>query len=55
MSTEPSKTTEPSPSLERPVEELLQRAQPLPPHDQMIVDGLTDYEEAAFLSALNLT
>ncbi len=39
-------------SLELPVEELLRRARPLPPHEEMVIDDLTDEEGAAFLAAL---
>ncbi len=39
-------------NLELPVEELLLRARPLPPHEQMVIDDLDDDEGAAFLAAL---
>jgi hypothetical protein len=39
-------------SLELPVEELLRRARPLPPHEEMVIDDLTEEEAAAFLAAL---
>ena len=39
-------------SLELPVEELLRRARPLPPHEEMQIDDLTDEEGVAFLGAL---
>jgi hypothetical protein len=39
-------------SLELPVEELLRRARPLPPHDEMVIDDLTKEEGEAFLAAL---
>lgn len=42
-----------SPSLELPVEELLRRARPLPPHEEMVIDDLTEQEGAAFLAALD--
>jgi hypothetical protein len=38
--------------LELPVEELLRRARPLPPHDQMVIEDLTEDEGAAFLAAV---
>jgi hypothetical protein len=38
--------------LELPVEELLRRARPLPPHDEMVIDDLTEEEGAAFLAAV---
>jgi hypothetical protein len=37
---------------ELPVEELLRRARPLPPHDEMVIDGLSDDEGADFLAAV---
>jgi len=39
-------------SLELPIAVLLQRAKPLPPHDEMVIDDLTPDEGAAFLAAL---
>ncbi len=42
----------PSSGLEFPAEEMLRRARPLPPHDKMVIDDLTDEEGAAFLTAL---
>lgn len=39
-------------SLELRVEELLRRARPLPPHEEMVIDDLTEEEGAAFLAAL---
>jgi len=41
------------PSLELPVEELLRRARPLPPHEEMVIDDLTPEEGAAFLEAIS--
>jgi len=38
--------------LELPVEELLRRARPLPPHEEMVIDDLTEEEGVAFLAAL---
>lgn len=34
-----------------PVEELLKRARPLPPHRAMVIDDLTPEEGEAFLAA----
>lgn len=50
-------STEPVPSraghhMELPVEELLRRARPLPPHEEMVIDDLSEKEGAAFLAAL---
>lgn len=39
-------------SLELPVAELLRRARPLPPLEDMVIDDLTDEEAEAFLAAL---
>jgi len=38
--------------LELPVEELLRRARPLPSHEEMLIDDVTEEEGAAFLAAL---
>ncbi len=42
----------PSESLELPVDELLHRARPLPPYDEMVIDDLTPEEVEAFLTAV---
>jgi hypothetical protein len=39
-------------SLELPVDELLRRARPLPPREEMMIDDLSGEEGAAFLAAL---
>ncbi|MGH2718941.1 MAG: hypothetical protein ACRDJU_10210 [Actinomycetota bacterium] len=39
-------------NLELPAEELLRRARPLPPHEDMVIDDLTEEEGDAFLAAL---
>jgi hypothetical protein len=39
-------------ALKLPIEELLRRARPLPPHDEMVIEDLTEEEGAAFLAAL---
>lgn len=51
MSSEPVRPSQ-SDSLELPVEELLRRARPLPPHDEMVIDDLDEAETAAFLALL---
>ena len=51
MSSEPAERHTPD-DLELPVQELLDRARPLPPHDEMVIDDLTEEEGAAFLAAL---
>jgi hypothetical protein len=38
--------------LELPVEELLRRARPLPPHDEMVIEDLTEEEGVAFVEAI---
>jgi len=52
MSSEPVAQPSHGESLELPVEELLRRARPLPPHEEMVIDDLTEEEGAAFLAAL---
>ena len=52
MSSEPVVRTR-LPSLELPVEELLRRARPLPPHEEMLIEELDEAEGLAFLAALN--
>jgi hypothetical protein len=37
---------------ELPVKELLRRARPLPPHDEMVIEDLSEEEGAAFLAAV---
>jgi hypothetical protein len=39
--------------LELPVEELLRRARPMPPHEEMVIEDLTEEEGAAFLAAVD--
>jgi hypothetical protein len=39
--------------LELPVEELMRRARPLPGHDEMVIEGLTEEEGNAFLRAVD--
>ena len=52
MSSEPVVPTRQA-SLELPVEELLRRARPLPPHEEMLIEDLDEAEGLAFLAALN--
>ena len=52
MSTDPANTTD-APHLELPVEELLRRARPLPAHDEMVIEDLSEEEGAAFLVAVD--
>lgn len=51
MSTDPV-TPKATLSLELPVEELLRRARPLPPHDEMALEDLDEAEGTAFLAVL---
>lgn len=51
MSTHPADNSEER-DLELPVEELLRRARPLPPHEEMVIEDLTEEEGAAFLAAV---
>jgi hypothetical protein len=39
-------------NLELRVAELLRRARPLPPHEEMVIEELTEEEGRAFLAAL---
>ena len=39
--------------LELPIEELLHRARPLPPHDEMLIEDLSEEEGAAFPAAVD--
>jgi hypothetical protein len=41
-----------SPSLERSREEVLAAARPLPPHEEMVIEDLTDEEERIFIEAI---
>ena len=52
MSTDPANTTD-APHLELTVEELLRRARPLPAHDEMVIEDLSEEEGAAFLVAVD--
>ena len=39
-------------SLELPVDELLARGRPMPPHREMVIDDLTPEEGEAFIAAV---
>jgi hypothetical protein len=52
MSTQPADPP-PGESLELSVEEVLRRARPLPPREEMVIDDLTDEEQEAFWAAIN--
>jgi hypothetical protein len=51
VSTHPANQSEPE-HLELPVEELLRRARPLPDHDEMTIEDLSQVEGEAFLTAV---
>lgn len=51
MSSEPQEQPEGG-HFELPVEELLRRARPLPPHEEMAIEDLSEDEGRAFLAAL---
>jgi hypothetical protein len=51
VSTHPADNSEQE-HLELPIEELLRRARPLPDHDEMVIDDLTEAEGDAFLAAI---
>ena len=50
VSTHPADNSEQHHEL--PVEELMRRARPLPPYEEMVIDDLTEDEGAAFLAAV---
>lgn len=51
MATPQHKHTPPE-NLELPVEEVLRRAKPHPPHGEHVIEDLTDEEAEAFLEAV---
>ncbi len=51
MATESAQPPINEPSLELSVEELLKLAKPLPPHEEMIIEGLSDEEGRLFVEA----
>lgn len=52
MSTQPADPP-PGESLDLSVEEVLRRARPLSPPEEMVIDDLTDEEQEAFWAAIN--
>lgn len=52
MASEPVESVNQGKHRELPVDVLLRRAKPLPAHDEMVIDDLTEEEGAAFLAAL---
>ncbi len=53
MSSHTAPRAEDHPHLEFPVEELLRRAHPLPPHEEMVIDDIDEEEGFAFLAAID--
>jgi hypothetical protein len=53
MSVQAAGDGQPVRSLELSRDELLRRAQPLPPYDEMVITELTDEEADAFWAAIN--
>jgi hypothetical protein len=51
VSTDPADISQ-AQHLELPVEEFLCRGRPLPPHDEMVIEDLTEEEGLAFLAAV---
>jgi hypothetical protein len=51
VSTHPASQSQPE-HLELPVEELFRRARPLPDHDEMVIEDLSEEEGEAFLAAV---
>ncbi len=49
--THPASQSKPE-HLELPVEELFRRARPLPDHDEMVIEDLSEEEGEAFLAAV---
>ncbi len=52
MSSTPVFHAEQPKHLELPVEELLRRARPLPPHEALVIDDIDEAEGRAFLAAV---
>lgn len=52
MSSEPNTHAEQPKHLELPVEELLRRARPLPPHEALLIADIDEQEGRAFLAAV---
>jgi hypothetical protein len=52
LSSQPASPPESPKHLELPVEELLRRARPLPPHEALVIDDVDEEEGRAFLAAV---
>jgi hypothetical protein len=53
MATQPADHRRRGASLEVPREEILRRAKPLPPYEEMVIEDLTEEEAAEFWAAIN--
>jgi hypothetical protein len=53
MATRPEDPERRGASLELPKEEILRRAKPLPPPEEMVIEDLTDEEAAEFWAAIS--
>jgi len=53
MATRPADPGRRGASLELPREEILRRAKPLPPPEEMVIEDLTDEEAAEFWAAIS--
>jgi len=53
MSTRPARDGRFGGHLEEPVDEVLRKARPYPPRDELLLDDLTDDEDAAFWEAIS--
>lgn len=52
MSTQPTNAGRTGQHLELPVDEVLRKAKPYPPRDELVIEDLTDEEEDAFWEAI---
>lgn len=53
MSTQPTSDGRFGAHLEEPVDEVLRNARPYPPRDELLLDDLTDDEDAAFWETIS--
>ncbi len=52
MSTQPTSAGQAGEHLELPVDEVLRRAKPYPPREELVIEDLTDDQEDAFWEAI---
>ncbi|MDQ6797284.1 MAG: hypothetical protein M3011_04535 [Actinomycetota bacterium] len=52
MSTQPTSAGQTGEHLELPVDEVLRRAKPYPPREELVIEGLTDDQEDAFWESI---